>query len=52
MVEFSIGRMAALNCVSEKALRLYQQKGLLTPVRVDETTGYRYYSYEQCSTID
>ncbi|MDR0514875.1 MAG: MerR family transcriptional regulator [Coriobacteriaceae bacterium] len=52
MVEFGIGRMADLNCVSEKALRLYQQKGLLEPIRVDESTGYRYYSYEQCSTVD
>lgn len=52
MQGFSIGRMAELNCVSEKTLRLYHQKGLLDPIRVDETTGYRYYSYEQCSTID
>lgn len=52
MGEFGIGRMAELNCVSEKALRLYHQKGLLNPVRIDEATGYRYYSYEQCSTVD
>lgn len=52
MGEFGIGRMAELNCVSEKALRLYHQKGLLNPVRIDEATGYRYYSYEHCSTVD
>ena len=52
MQGFGIGRMAELNCVSEKTLRLYHQKGLLEPIRVDEATGYRYYSYEQCSTID
>lgn len=52
MGEFGIGRMAELNCVTEKALRLYHQKGLLEPVRIDEATGYRYYSYEQCSTLD
>lgn len=52
MEDFSVGRMAELNCISKKALRLYHQKGLLKPVRVDNETGYRYYSYDQCSTID
>lgn len=50
--ELTIGRMAKLNCVSEKALRLYHQKGLLAPVRTDEETGYRYYDIGQCATID
>lgn len=50
--EFSIGHLADLHCISEKALRIYQQKGLLEPARVDESSGYRYYTYEQCSTVD
>ncbi len=48
----SIGEMAALNCVSERALRFYQSKGLLHPDRIDDSNGYRYYSLEQSSTID
>lgn len=30
-----------------KALRLYQERGLLTPVQVDPSSGYRYYSPDQ-----
>ena len=45
--------MAELNCVSKKTLRLYREMGLLAkPVQVDEVTGYCFYSYDQCSTID
>ena len=46
------GQMAAVNCVSKKALLVYQEKGLLAPDRVDAATGYRYYSYEQCARLD
>lgn len=48
----SIGQMARLNAVSEKALRLYQAKGILEPARTDEATGYRYYTLGQCATLD
>lgn len=44
--------MADLNQVTKKTLRVYQEAGLLRPVRVDEDTGYRYYGLEQCATID
>ena len=47
-----IGRMAALNCVSEKALHLYQRRGIVEPRYVDSQTGYRYYGIDQCSTLD
>ncbi len=46
------GQMADLNKVSKKALRLYEQKGLLEPYRIDPDTGYRYYTYEQCPVLD
>lgn len=46
------GQMADINCVSKKTLLVYQEKGLLIPDRVDEETGYRYYSWEQCSQLD
>ena len=48
----SIGRMAALNCVSEKTLHLYQRKGIVEPCYVDPATGYRYYSLDQCAVLD
>jgi len=43
----SIGEFARLARLSPKALRLYDQSGLLTPDRVDPATGYRWYSTEQ-----
>lgn len=46
------GQMASLNGVSKKALRLYEQKGLLMPHAVDPATGYRYYTHEQCPVLD
>lgn len=46
------GKFAELNCVTKKTLRLYREMGLLVPVRVDEETGYGFYSLDQCSTID
>ena len=44
--------MAALNCVSEKTLHLYQRRGIVEPRYVDSQTGYRYYGLDQCSTLD
>lgn len=38
-----IGQFAALARLSAKALRLYDENGLLPPARVDPDTGYRYY---------
>ncbi|WP_406726947.1 MerR family transcriptional regulator [Streptomyces sp. GD-15H] len=38
-----IGAFAARARLSAKALRLYDRLGLLTPARVDEVTGYRFY---------
>ena len=48
----SIGRMAELCGVSRKALRLYHEKGLLSPGLLDEANGYRYYSFEQIPDVD
>lgn len=44
---FKIGDFSKLSRVSIKALRLYDQLGLLKPAQVDDFTGYRYYSAEQ-----
>lgn len=42
-----IGDFSKLSLVSVKTLRYYDELGLLKPVRVDDTTGYRYYSADQ-----
>ena len=43
----SIGEFAGRSRLSPKALRLYDELGLLAPARVDESSGYRYYSRDQ-----
>ncbi len=42
-----IGTFSATTRLSVKALRLYDEMGLLLPERVDEFTGYRYYALSQ-----
>jgi protein phosphatase len=43
----TIGAFARAARLSPKALRLYDELGLLRPLRVDEASGYRYYSPDQ-----
>jgi DNA-binding transcriptional MerR regulator len=43
----SIGEFARRSRLSPKALRLYDGLGLLSPARVDELSGYRYYEGAQ-----
>ncbi len=43
----SIGELAAHSGLSLKALRLYDESGLLVPRRVDPSTGYRSYGTDQ-----
>jgi DNA-binding transcriptional MerR regulator len=45
--EMSIGEFARRSRLSPKALRVYEGLGLLSPARVDELTGYRYYETAQ-----
>ena len=47
MPELSIGEFGRRSGLSLKALRLYDARGLLPPVRVDDASGYRYYSPDQ-----
>jgi len=42
-----IGDFSKLSRVSIKALRLYDEMGLLKPIEVDRFTGYRYYEFDQ-----
>jgi PPM family protein phosphatase len=43
----TIGEFARAARLSAKALRLYDELGLLRPFRVDEWSGYRYYAPDQ-----
>jgi len=49
---FRIGDFSKLSLVSVKALRYYDELGLLKPERVDEFTGYRYYSASQLTRLN
>lgn len=48
---FTIGDFATFTQVSIPALRLWDRRGLLAPARVDEQSGYRYYSAEQATIV-
>jgi len=47
-----IGEIAAFFNVSVKAMRVYEKMGILKPVKVDQKTGYRYYSADQVKQLD
>ena len=47
MEEISIGEFARRSRLSLKALRLYDELGVLVPSRVDQASGYRYYDTAQ-----
>ncbi len=49
---FKIGDFSRLSMVSVKALRYYDELGLLKPARVDEFTGYRYYAAGQLARLN
>lgn len=47
MAHLSIGDFSRASGLSQKALRLYDDMGLLRPDTVDESNGYRYYDPDQ-----
>jgi effector-binding domain-containing protein len=49
---FKIGDFSRLSRISVKALRYYDEIGLLKPVQVDQFTGYRYYSADQLPRLN
>lgn len=49
---FKIGDFSRLSHVTVKALRYYDEIGLLRPVDVDRFTGYRYYSVDQLPRLN
>ncbi|WP_308258409.1 MerR family transcriptional regulator [Saccharothrix obliqua] len=46
-MELTIGEFARASRLTPKALRLYDELGLLTPARTDPRSGYRFYSPAQ-----
>jgi DNA-binding transcriptional MerR regulator len=48
---YSIGEFSRINRITPKTLRHYDRIGLLKPVKVDDWTGYRYYSARQLPRI-
>lgn len=49
---FKIGDFSRLSRISVKALRYYDEIGLLKPLEVDQFTGYRYYSADQLPRLN
>lgn len=47
MKELGPAEFSAATGLSVKALRLYDERGLLVPARVDRATGYRRYTEDQ-----
>lgn len=47
-----IGRFARITGLTVRALRHYDELGLLAPTRVDGETGYRYYAAAQSETAE
>jgi DNA-binding transcriptional MerR regulator len=47
-----IGDFSKLSRVTVKTLRFYDEMGLLKPVQIDPSTGYRYYSVEQLPRLN
>jgi DNA-binding transcriptional MerR regulator len=50
MKEMGPGEFSAATGLSVKALRLYDERGLLVPARIDRATGYRRYAEDQIVT--
>lgn len=48
---YKIGMFATMNHVTVKALRFYEEKGLLMPAYINEENGYRYYSMGQMAVL-
>jgi effector-binding domain-containing protein len=47
-----IGDFSKLSLVSVKTLRYYDETGLLAPIEVDRSSGYRYYSLDQLPRLN
>ena len=48
---YKIGMFAAMNHVTVKTLRFYEEQGLLMPACINQENGYRYYTLSQMAVI-
>lgn len=48
---YKIGVFAAMNHMTVKALRFYEEQGLLMPAQIQPDTGYRYYTLSQMADL-
>ena len=48
---YKIGMFAAMNHVTVKTLRFYEEQGLLMPAFINQENGYRYYELSQMAVI-
>ena len=48
---YKIGMFAAMNHVTVKTLRFYEEQGLLMPALIHSETGYRYYTLSQMAVL-
>ena len=48
---YRIGQFSKIGKVTVKALRFYEEEGLIAPDRIDAATGYRYYDSSQLPRI-
>ena len=48
---YKIGDFSSMSKTTIKTLRYYEKEGLLTPVYIDQNTGYRYYQSSQLIDI-
>ena len=46
-MDMTVGQFSVITGLTPKALRLYDERGILVPVAVDPVSGYRWYSTEQ-----
>lgn len=47
-----IGELADFFGISRKAIRLYEKKGIIKPIKIDPENGYHYYSAEQVHQLN
>ncbi|MEC0210063.1 MerR family transcriptional regulator [Paenibacillus ehimensis] len=48
---YKIGEFSKINKISQRMLRYYDEKALLTPKK-DEANGYRYYTSDDMKTVN
>ncbi|MCB8983954.1 MAG: MerR family transcriptional regulator [Ardenticatenaceae bacterium] len=47
LASLTVGQFGRMSQLSRKALRVYNERGLLLPARIDPESGYRYYTRAQ-----